>query len=81
MKLLNPGYESETTGGSLYYKSKRGNCYSGQNNATTTCNFTSTGIKNAETRNLISDTTYYLGSWSSTSVYPNQIYEYGRGTK
>ena len=81
MKLLNPGYESETTGGSLYYKSKRGNCYSGQNNATTTCNFTSTGIKNAETRNLISDTTYYLGSWSGNSVYPNQIYEYERGTK
>lgn len=81
MKLLNPGYESETTGGSLYYKSKSGNCYSGQNNATTTCNFTSTGIKNAETRNLISDTTYYLGSWSSNSVYPNQIYEYERGTK
>ena len=81
MKLLNPGYESEPTGGSLYYKSKSGNCYSGQNNATTTCNFTSTGIKNAETRNLISDTTYYLGSWSGTSVYPNQIYEYERGTK
>lgn len=81
MKLLNPGYESETTGGSLYYKSKSGNCYSGQNNETTTCNFTSTGIKNAETRKLISDTTYYLGGYSSSSVYPNQIYEYERGTE
>ena len=80
MKLLNPGYESETTGGSLYYNAKSGNCYSGKNNATTTCNFTSTGIKNAETRNLISDTTYYLGGWNSSSVYPNQIYEYERGT-
>ena len=81
MKLLNPGYESETTGGSLYYNAKSGNCYSGQNNATATCNFTSTGIKNAETKNLISDTTYYLGGWNSSSVYPNQIYEYERGTK
>ena len=81
MKLLNPGYESETTGGSLYYNSGSGNCYSGQNNETTTCNFTSTGIKNAETRNLISDTTYYLGGYRSSSVYPNQIYEYERGTK
>lgn len=81
MKLLNPGYESETTGGSLYYNSGSGNCYSGQNNETTTCNFTSTGIKNAETRKLISDTTYYLGGYSSISVYPNQIYEYERGTK
>ena len=81
MKLLNPGYESETTGGSLYYNAKSGNCYSGINNATITCNFTSTGIKNDETRNLISDTTYYLGGWSSSSVYPNEIYEKERGTK
>ena len=36
MKLLNPSYESETTGGSLYYNAKSGNCYAGQNNATTT---------------------------------------------
>ena len=79
MKLLNPGYESETTGGSLYYNAKSGNCYSGQNNATTACNFTSTGIKDT-TRNLISDTTYYLGGWSSNSVYPNEIYEKERGT-
>lgn len=81
MKLLNPGYESETTGGSLYYNASSGDCYSGQNNDTTTCNFTSTGIKNAETKNLISDTTYYLGGWYDNSVYPNQIYEYERGTK
>ena len=80
MKLLNPGYESETTGGSLYYNSGSGNCYSWQNNATTSCNFTSAGIKNAETRGLIADTTYYLGGYSSSSVYPNQIYEYERGT-
>ena len=81
MKLLNPGYESETTGGSLYYNAKSGNCYSGQNNATTTCDFTSAGIKNDITRNLISDTTYYLGGRTSSSVYPNQIYEYERGTQ
>ena len=80
MKLLNPGYESETTGGSLYYNSGSGTCYSGQNNATKACDFTSTGIKNDMTRNLISDTTYYLGGWSSESVYPNQIYSYERGT-
>ena len=80
MKLLNPGYESETTGGSLYYNAKSGNCYSGQSNATKACNFTSTGIKNATTRNLISDTVYYLGGHNSFSVYPNQIYEKERGT-
>ena len=80
MKLLNPGYESETTGGSLYYNSGSGSCYSGQNNATTTCNFTSTGIKNDTTRNLISDTVYYLGGWNDKYIFPNQIYGYERGT-
>ena len=80
MKLLNPGYESKITGGSLYYNAKSGNCYAGQNNATKACNFTSTGIKNATTRNLISDTIYYLGGHNSFSVYPNQIYEKERGT-
>ena len=80
MKLLNPGYESETAGGSLYYNAKSGNCYAGQNNATTSCNFTSTGIKNDKTRSLIADTTYYLGGWNNSSVYSNQIYEKERGT-
>ena len=79
MKLLNPGYESETTGGSLYYNAKSGNCYAWQNNATKTCNFTSTGIKNDITRNLISNTTYYLGGYNSTEVYSNEIYEKERG--
>ena len=80
MKLLNPGYESEPTGGSLYYNAKSGNCYSGLNNATKTCDFTSAGIKNDITRNLISDTTYYLGGHNGSSVYPNEIYEKERGT-
>ena len=80
MKLLNPGYETATTGGSLYYNAKSGNCYAGQNNATKTCNFTSTGIKNDITKNLISNTTYYLGGHNNFSVHPNQIYGYERGT-
>ena len=32
------------------------------------------------TRNLISDTTYYLGGYNSTEVYSNEIYEKERGT-
>ena len=78
MKLLNPGYSG--TGGSLYYNSGSGSCYSGENNATKTCDFTSTGIKNDTTRNLISDTLYYLGGWNDFEIFSNQIYSYERGT-
>ena len=91
MKLLNPDdyyindnndkdSEGNYLGYSLYYNSASGKCYSGQNNATVDCDFTSTGIKNAETRNMIAETTYNLGGWNSNSVYSNQIYEYERGT-
>ena len=91
MKLLNPSNyyindnndkdsEGNYLGYSLYYNSASGKCYSGQNNATVDCDFTSTGIKNDETRNMIAETTWNIGGWNSSSVYPNQIYEYERGT-
>ena len=91
MKLLNPDdyyindnndkdSEGNYLGYSLYYNSTSGKCYSGQNNATVDCDFTSTGIKNDETRNMIAETTYNLGGWNTFKVYPNEIYEYERGT-
>ena len=61
MKLLNPGYESESVGGSLYWNNKQGTCYSGQNNGTKSCNFTSTGIKD-KLKTLISDAVWNTGS-------------------
>ena len=75
MKLLNSGYESESIGGSLYWNAKRGTCFSGQNNAKTSCNFTSTGLKNPETRNLIAETTYYTRGHNSSSIYVNAMYD------
>lgn len=86
MKLLNPSdyYTVDANdnglGQSLYYNSGYGKCYSGQNNATTDCDFTSTGIKNDITRNLIAETTWNLGG-SSYQIYTNQMYEYERGTQ
>ena len=80
MKLLNPGYDSETSGGSLYYNSKSGKCYT-SSSSTTSCDFTSSGIKNEETRNKIAKVTWNLGGWNSSSIYSNQIYGYERGTK
>ena len=90
MKLLNPSdyyindnndkdSEGNYLGYSLYYNSASGKCYSGQDNATVDCDFTSTGIKNEETRNMIAETTYYLGGCNIT-LYPNEIYEKERGT-
>ena len=80
MKLLNPGHESESVGGSLYYNSKSGKCYSNENNVTTACNFTSTGIKNDVTRNMIAETTYNTGGWDTLDIYSNVMYEKERET-
>ena len=60
MKLLNPGYETESVGGSLYYNSSSGTCY--KNGSTTvSCDFTSVGIKNKDTRDKIAEVTWNLG--------------------
>ena len=87
MKLLNPSdyYKVDSNdnglGQSLYYNSASGKCYSGQNNATVNCDFTSTGIKNDITRNMIAETIWNIGGWNDSSIYPNQVYGYERGTK
>jgi len=41
MKLLNPGYSSESIGGSIWWPdgTVQGKCYNGQNNASTNCSF------------------------------------------
>ena len=81
--LLNPGHESENVGGSLYWNSSSGTCYSGSGNATTNCNFTTTGLKD-EARNMIGDTLWYLGGTSDYASASNGLashwYTYERGT-
>ena len=91
MKLLNPDdyyindnndkdSEGNYLGYSLYYNSASGMCFTDESVNYSACDFTSTGIKNDETRNMIAETTYNLGGWNDTGVYPNEIYEYERGT-
>ena len=75
MKLLNGGYESESVGGSLYWNAKTGTCYDGSKNATGSCNFTSTGLKNPETRNIIAETTYYTRGDNTAGIYVNEMYD------
>ena len=75
MKLLNSGYDSESVGGSLYWNAKRGTCYNGGNNATTSCDFTSTGLKNDTTRNMIAETTYYTRGHNNSSIFVGAMYD------
>ena len=61
MRLLNPGYESESVNNSLYWNRGSGTCYNGRNNATTTCDFSSTGLtENA--KEMIEDAVWYTSA-------------------
>ena len=77
MKLLNPNYTG--TGGSLYWNSKSGTCYSGQStNGTKTCNFTTIGLKNDTTRNMVANANWNNGErttafQSAAEAYANEI--------
>ena len=81
--LLNPGHESETYGGSLYWNRKSGICYSGQNNATASCDFTSTGLTDIA-KEMIGDAKWYLGGTSdytsSSNGLTSHFYKNERGT-
>ena len=80
MKLLNSGYDSESIGGSLYWNAKSGRCYSGYNNSTISCDFTSTGLKNDTTRNLIAETTYYTRGHNDNKIFVDAMYDKERIT-
>ena len=84
MKLLNPGYESETVGGSLYWNNQSGKCYSSSNNGTTSCNFTSTGIKD-KLKTLISDAVWNIGAndgktYTYNNIITSKFYELERSS-
>ena len=64
MKLLNPGYESETVGGSLYYNNQSGICYRGKNNQTIPCDFKITGMKDT-IKKFIDEVLWNTGAPSS----------------
>ena len=70
MKLLNPGYESESIGGSLYWNSGSGNCYNNSSNANTACNFTSSGLSN-DAKSHIGEALWHTGSNGSVVAYNN----------
>ena len=85
MKLLNPGYESESVGGSLYYNNGSGNCYNSSNNATTSCDFTTTGLK-TNLKNLVGNTLWNTGTngtnsyTSASNGLASHFYSYERSS-
>ena len=85
MKLLNPGYESESVGGSLYYNNGSGNCYSSSNNATQSCDFTTTGLK-TNLKSLVGNTLWNTGTngtnsyTSASNGLASHFYSYERSS-
>lgn len=83
MKLLNPGYESETVGGSLYWNSWSGTCYVAQENDYESCKFTSKGMKD-KLKTLIGDAVWNIGGngtndyTSSSNGLTKHFYTYER---
>ena len=78
--LLNPGHESETYGGSLFWNRKSGTCYSEMYNATKSCDFTSTGLTDSA-KSMIGDAKWYLGGSSTyNDVTAPMFYTRERGT-
>ncbi len=81
-KLLNSGFETASVGGSLYWNAASGKCYSGDNAATSNCDFTTTGLQNDDTRNFITDETLYFTSpnLALVSISDMYYYEHGNGS-
>ena len=70
MKLLNPGYESESIGGSLYWNRGSGKCYNDSSNANIACDFTSSGLSN-DAKSHIGEALWYTGSNGSEEAHNN----------
>lgn len=78
MRLLNPGYESESVNNSLYWTKGTGTVYTGLRNATTqNVSFANTGLT-ANERSLIDTATWYTGAYDQKS-YADAHYTAERG--
>lgn len=85
MKLLNPGYTSETVGGSLWWNSGSGKCYFGRSDKGSgtrpiDCDYTSTGLSSS-VQNKIADVTWHYGTYyGMPTLTPAEMYVYEQGT-
>ena len=74
MRLLNPGYESESVNNSLYWNGKSGTCYNDYNNATTSCDFGSIGLTE-NSKSMIEDAVWYTGAGTVDGTTTAESYE------
>ncbi len=78
MKLLNPGYESENVGGSLYWNKQKGKCYVSTHNGESDCDFTTNGLS-TEAKNVIDNVVWNTASNTKDTSYDKintgKIYE------
>lgn len=85
MKLLNPGYTSETVSGSLWWNSGSGKCYFGRSDQGSgtrliDCDYTSTGLSSS-VQNKIADVTWHYGTYDGMpTLTPAEMYVYEQGT-
>ncbi|MDY5996517.1 MAG: hypothetical protein SPJ07_04075 [Bacilli bacterium] len=84
MKLLNPGYTSETVGGSLWWNSESGNCYyatpGNYDLKAISCDFTSKGLSSS-VQGKIADVTWHYGAYDGMpTLTPAEMYVYEQGT-
>lgn len=77
MKLLNPGYELNKIGGSLYYNGKKGVCHVGADNVNTECDFIKIGLISSIYKNGIEMVLWPLGKAVNTQLAAD-IYKYER---
>ena len=76
MRLLNPGYESESINNSLYWNRGSGTCYNGSDNTTISCDFSSTGLTE-ESKNMIEDAKWYTAA-SDSKITAQESYNQER---
>ena len=85
MKLLNPGYDDESVGGSLYWNRTAGTCYNGANNGSSSCDFSNIGLS-SEAKLLIGEAIWNTGSvekktsWSASDGLSSHFYKYERSS-
>ena len=74
MKLLNPGYESESVGGSLYWNGGAGTCYTSDVLTTSSCDFSKKSI-NKQTKRLLIPIVWNTGAVSTAEKNVKEFYE------